>query len=231
MPSRVIREGWLESETINQLDAQSERFFLRLCLRADDFGRYHANPMLLRSTLFPLRDDVKSQEINKWLAHCEAAGLLTCYNVGGKSYVEIPKFEQRMRAAVSKFPPPSDKCQTDARQMPANGQAYDRPPLSESESESESDNEAEGVVVFPDKLKTPEFAAKWAEYVAYRVTARMKPLKPPSVVKQLASMAAWGPTAAIASIDTTIRNGWQGLFEPKNGHGAPVHQKARINIA
>jgi hypothetical protein len=32
---------------------------------------------------------------------------------------------------------------------------------------------------------------------------------------QWAKFATWGKTAAIESIETTIRNGWQGLFQPK----------------
>lgn len=104
MPSRVIRDGWLESESVNQLKPEEERFFLRLCLRADDHGRYHANPVLLRSTLFPLREDVRSTDIPRWLAACEKSGLVRCYEVSGTRYVEIVKFRQRMRAPVSKFP-------------------------------------------------------------------------------------------------------------------------------
>jgi len=149
MPSRVIREGWLESELINKLDANAERFFLRLCLRADDFGRYHANPMLLRSTLFPLRDDVKPADVSKWLESCRKAGLLRCYSVEGKPFIEIPKFEQRMRSAVSKFPQPAADCPqaavmcpTDDGQMTDIRPTDDGPPLSESESESESDAES-----------------------------------------------------------------------------------------
>lgn len=126
MPNRIIREGWLESEPINTLGPAEEVFFLRLCLRADDFGRYHGNPTLLRSNLFPLRDDLRNTDIPRWLAACEKAGLIRCYEVAGKRYLEIQKFDQRTRARVSKFPAPpgwkppddgqmSDTCQTDAR--------------------------------------------------------------------------------------------------------------------
>ena len=84
MPSRVIRDGWVESERIDHLDVHGERFFLRLCLRADDYGRYHAHPALLKSNLFPLKEDVRSTDIPRWLAACEKAGLLRCYEVDGK---------------------------------------------------------------------------------------------------------------------------------------------------
>ena len=68
MPNRIIREGWLDSDPINTLDANAERFFLRLCLRADDFGRFHANPLLLKASLFPLVESVKTADLPKWVA-------------------------------------------------------------------------------------------------------------------------------------------------------------------
>ncbi len=106
MPNRIIRDGLIESEAVNQLDAHAERFFFRLLLRADDYARYHANPLLLKSNLFPLRDDVRSADITRWLAACEKAGLVRCYSASDKPYLEIPKFGQRARADQSKFPEP-----------------------------------------------------------------------------------------------------------------------------
>ena len=108
MPSRIIREGWLESEPINSLSKDAEIFFLRLCLKADDFGRFHANPVLLKSNLYPLKEAIRSTDIPRWLAECEKAGLVRCYEHSGKRYLEIPKFGQRTRAESSKFPEPSE---------------------------------------------------------------------------------------------------------------------------
>lgn len=139
MPNRIIREGWIESERINQLDAAAERFFLHLCLRADDFGRYHGNATLLKSNLFPLREDVRSTDIPRWLAACEKAGLVRCFDVEGKRYIEIPRFAQRTRALVSKFPDPpanvgqvTDKCLTE-----------DSPPRTYSETDTDSGTKTE----------------------------------------------------------------------------------------
>src|SRR5574343_23713 len=84
MPSRIIRDGWLESERINALKPEEECFYLRLCLRADDFGRYHANPVLLKSNVFPLRENVRSTDIPRWLAACQKAGLVRCYEADAK---------------------------------------------------------------------------------------------------------------------------------------------------
>lgn len=111
MPSRIIREGWLDSEAVNALDPGAELFFLRLCLRADDYGCYSANPVMLKSMLFPLRDATRSTDIPRWLAACEKAGLVRCYSDSAtcKSCLVIPKFGQRVKNGTKrKFPIPPD---------------------------------------------------------------------------------------------------------------------------
>ncbi len=230
MPTRVIRDGWLESMAINTLKPEEERFFLRLCLRADDHGRYHANPVLLRSNLFPLREDVRSTDIPRWLAACEKAGLVRCYEVTGTGYLEIVKFGQRMRHPNSKYPAPP--------QVAANGGELPLEAESEVEAEVEAEAEAEKppsgaeLVPVPDVLLTAAFEAKWAEYIAYRKASRMRALQPASVVKQWAEMVKWGHDAAIQAIDDTIRNSWQGLFEPKNqNNGGRLRDKTRSAFA
>lgn len=131
MPNRIIRDGWIESEAINALDVHSERFFLRLCLRADDFGRFHANPSLVKSSLYPLTDTVRSTDIPRFFAACEEAGLVRCYECDGKKFVEIVKFDQRTRSARSKFPAPDGH-------MTVIRQTDDRHPRTDAETKSES---------------------------------------------------------------------------------------------
>lgn len=88
---------------MNNISLGAELFFLHLCLKADDFGRYLADPKLLRSNLFPLRD-TRAAEIARWLTECESVGLIRCYSVSNRAYLEIPKFNQRLREMRSKFP-------------------------------------------------------------------------------------------------------------------------------
>ena len=58
MPNRVLRD-WTNSDKINSVSVHAERFFTRLIMQADDFGRFHASPRLLSSYLFPLKDDMR----------------------------------------------------------------------------------------------------------------------------------------------------------------------------
>lgn len=59
-----------------------------------------------------------------------------------------------------------------------------------------------------------QFAKAWSEWQAYRRERRLPKLKPSSVRKQFRALGEWGEEAAIASIDRSIAQGWQGLFPP-----------------
>ena len=105
MPERLLRD-WTDSEAVDQLSWQAECLFVRLIMKADDFGRYHGNPKLLKSLLFPLKDGLRDADISRWIAECETAGLIRVYTdkVSGKPFIEIRKYGQRLRTKKAKFP-------------------------------------------------------------------------------------------------------------------------------
>ena len=119
MPSRIIRDGILESESVNLLSWEAELFYRRLMSVVDDYGRYNALPLLLRSRCYPLQiDRVVDSHIESWLKECTEAGLILLYSIENKPYLEITGFNQRTRQKVSKFPAPSD-CHTNDRHKSA----------------------------------------------------------------------------------------------------------------
>ncbi len=123
MPNRIIREGIISSEAVCSLGWPAEVFYRRLLSVVDDFGRFHAHGSLLRAACYPLQiDKVGNADIAKWLAECARAGLVSTYTVDGKGYLQVHKFDQRVRAEKSKFPqmPSTDgqmtvTCQSSAR--------------------------------------------------------------------------------------------------------------------
>jgi len=74
---------------------------------------------------------------------------------------------------------------------------------------------ADAPVLIPETLDNPEFSAKWQEYINYRKANRMKSLQKKSVESQFAKFNEWGLHESIEAINTSIRNGWQGIFWPK----------------
>ncbi len=110
MPVRLIRDGILSSEMVCSLGWAQEVFYRRLMSVVDDYGRYHANPKLLRAACYPLQiDKVTDADIGKWLTECVTAGLVSVYRTSDrKSYLQIEKFGQQVRSK-SKYPEP-DAC-------------------------------------------------------------------------------------------------------------------------
>lgn len=127
MPNRILRD-WTDSEPVNELSAEAERFFTRLIMKADDFGFFHANPKLLSSALFPLKE-ISLSDIESWVNECHVNGLILKYENSGKRYLQIIDFKQRLRTMVSKFPPIAVSLST------TSGQPVDNPPLEVKGSE------------------------------------------------------------------------------------------------
>lgn len=117
MPNRILRD-WTDSERINKLSSEGERFFIRLLMKVDDFGRFHANTKLLRSLMFPLKDGIRDTDISRWMDECQKAGLIAVYkSKDSKPLLEVQRFKQRSRAETSKFDAPPDTCASDDGQM------------------------------------------------------------------------------------------------------------------
>lgn len=131
MATRIIREGILRSEVINSLSPAAELFYRRLMTVADDYGRYYANPAILRPDCYPLQlDKVTEANVTAWRDECVSKGAIRLYGDG--KYLEIPKFNQRTRYA-SKFPEPDVREERNTQQSqslsqsPASGAAIVSP--------------------------------------------------------------------------------------------------------
>lgn len=106
MPVRLLREGILSSERVDQLDAPAEVFYRRLMSKVDDHGLFDARVAMLRSSLYPLRvDRVREADISRWIAACEKAGLIALYSHDGKPFLQMLRTQWQARSAP-KYPPP-----------------------------------------------------------------------------------------------------------------------------
>lgn len=137
MPTRVLRD-WTDSERVNALSFHAEVLFVRLIMKADDYGRYTANPRLIKNLCFPLKDGLRDADISRFLAECEKAGLIAVYQAEEKPFLEIINFKQRTRASASKFPSPEQLCLAFDGQVSVNGQTDVGHPRAETETETET---------------------------------------------------------------------------------------------
>lgn len=149
MPNRIIRD-WTDSERIDSISFQAEVLLVRLMMKADDLGAYHANPKLINSFCFPLKN-IRETDITRWLQELASAGIIALYTADNKSFLHIINFGQRLRTVKPKYPQISEK-ELNFYMAAACQQIDDKPPLEEeTETEEEIEEEEEG------KSSTPNF--------------------------------------------------------------------------
>lgn len=136
MPNRILRD-WTDSFIVDELDVHAERFFVRLIMKVDDFGRFSADKRLLKSQLFPLKSDIRDTDIARCLTACEKAGLITIYTVASKCYLQIENFKQTLRQKTTKYPAP-DECIADATHMISNSESIASLKRNETETRNET---------------------------------------------------------------------------------------------
>lgn len=103
MPNRVLRD-WTDSYRFDGLSAEAECLFVRLIMKADDYGNFHGDARIVDSICFPL--GTKSN-VSKSLKELEGRELVVFYHHAGRSYLTITNFGQRLRHTTRKFPDPS----------------------------------------------------------------------------------------------------------------------------
>ena len=118
MPNRQIREAIRQSEKVALLSDALFRLFVNLLTCADDFGRYQADPRIVRSTCYPF-DTHSVADVSQTLTDLDATELIDLYKHDDKTYLQISQWRQRVRANNSKFP---DPCPTTVRQATDNRQ-------------------------------------------------------------------------------------------------------------
>ncbi len=109
MPNRILKETICTSPNIEGLSWFEEVCFYRLLVQCDDYGRLDARPSLLRARLFPLREDIGSEELEAAMVVLEIQGLVERYTVEGIPYVQLATWEKHQRIRTKRFhyPPPT----------------------------------------------------------------------------------------------------------------------------
>lgn len=106
MPNRIIKESICSSQDIDDLKAEEEVFYYRLWVNCDDYGRFDARTPILKSKLYPLRENMKSSDIKRYLATLISKEMVEIYTVKGIEYGRVVAWEQhqQIRAKRSKYP-------------------------------------------------------------------------------------------------------------------------------
>lgn len=106
MPIRFLKPGLAASDKWNALPWREQSLYVRLITWVDDYGRFEANPILVRSHSFPTRDDVSAKETGLMLELLHDEGLITLYEKGGKRYGQMENWTERVRSKFERYPNP-----------------------------------------------------------------------------------------------------------------------------
>lgn len=196
MPNRILREGILTSDRIDQLDAPAEVFYRRLMSKVDDFGLHDARPSILRSFLYPLRADrVREADIARWIAACEKAGVIALYEHGGKPYLQMldtgwptrsePKCPLPTDAGSKPLPALASKCEQTPATAPVFvgvvGDVGDKPPHPPAGGVDGFERFWNAWPKHPRKVAQAQCRRKWetkdCEPIADRIVAHVEAMK------------------------------------------------------
>lgn len=163
MPNRVIKESIKFSEQIDSLTWFEEVLFYRLIVSADDYGCYDGRAVLIKSELFPLKENVTKKSVQDAVDKLASVGLLCKYTANDKPYLFFPTWEkhQRLRNQHRKYPDPVENGLTDIRQ--SNDRQLSVNCMLESEVEKESESESESNTS-STRSKAADFDAFWSAY-------------------------------------------------------------------
>lgn len=108
MGNRLIKESICSSDNIDHLTLFEETFFYRLIVNCDDYGRMDARPKILKSRLYPLKDELPDEQIQSALDALARENLIIRYECEGRPYLQMRTWEkhQSVRARKSKYPEP-----------------------------------------------------------------------------------------------------------------------------
>lgn len=154
MPSRLIREGVLDSERIFRAGEAAEVLFMRLMLVADDHGRFDGRVSVICRRCWPIGGPTEKDVLDRLVALTEN-GLVTTYEVDGKPFIYIPNFNQRLRTKTSKYPEPPNDPPPIVRQMPDKQPADGGRPSGECRPEVEGKGSRREVEVEGKEKEAP----------------------------------------------------------------------------
>ena len=188
MPTRYLKPGIRDSESIDNLSPQAENLFYRLLVTVDDFGRFDARPAMIKANCFPIKESMTINKCKDLIEELSNKKLIVVYEAFGKNVLQMSKWDNIPRSKESKYPSLAD----------AGIQVHTDVPLTETETKTKTET------------KTPPDGVSqlvWDSFVQQRKTkkAQVTELVIEGIQKQ-ADIAGW--TLEDALNEVVVRN-WQ----------------------
>jgi len=199
MPTRYLKPGIRDSESIEKLTHIAETLYYRLLVTVDDFGRYDARPAMVKAACFPIKDSINANKTEGLLEELAKHGLIQIYKVEDKPYLQMTKWDNVPRAKESKYPTVSYDC---IQMHTSVYKSHTDVPLTETETKTKTETKT---VQAPEGV-SPEV---WDSFVKQRKASRAVITE--SVLKTIkfeAEKAKWTMEQALAEC---AARGWRGF--------------------
>jgi len=98
---RMIDKVIILSRKINAVSEGAENLYYRLNVCADDFGRYHADPEIIKGQIYTRRS-ISTTVIKNRLKELWDTKLIRLYEIDDETYIEIAEFakHQKLRSDI-----------------------------------------------------------------------------------------------------------------------------------
>lgn len=178
----------------------------------NDDGCFASNAYLSRHL------GLKERQIRNLLKELDDARLIVRVEVGGRRVIrtveKLAVENALVNGQVTRTDGVAKNC-LGGRQNIAMGGGKILPPYNKEDNKEDIDTKSRMPFSSALPFESEEFSKAWARWQDYRKEMK-KPLKPKTVEAQWTQFKEWGEAEAIKAIDTSILNGWVGLFRPKN---------------
>lgn len=161
MPTRLVRDGLIESDPFDELGLEWEPYYIRLLLIVDDYGRYDATLRALTARMFPLKREISTEQVAAFLQRAESLHMVRLYEHGGKHYLQIENFRQRIRGR-SKWPAPPGVVDGEAQDDDGTAPPQDRerPPQAANRPQEAGEEPPRAAPCPPTAGNCPQLAAQ-----------------------------------------------------------------------
>lgn len=218
MPDRIIKESICMSDTLNMLSDFEERFWHRLTVNCDDFGRFDARPAILKGRLFPLMDGKTQKDMTNALNKLASVGLVELYEVDERPFLRVVTWNkhQRVRAKRSKFPAPEDGC----THLPTNDGKCPRNPIQYNPNPNPNPKEASPADVFAEFADGYEPLIKALHGFEAMRNKLKKPLTDNAKVRLIARLKSLSADRDtwVAILNQSEYKCWTDVYELKEGN-------------
>lgn len=93
---RMLNKVIILSKKLNHISEGAENLYYRLLVSVDDYGRFHADPGILKGQIYTLRK-ISTSLIAKRIDELQKIGLIKLYKNNDEIYLEIIGFEKNQK--------------------------------------------------------------------------------------------------------------------------------------